>query len=79
MSKWYQNIRPNRTSTLLKNVNMLSINQMNALIELLEMWKSTNLVNYSIETEKRVMRLDGHNTRSFDMESINCKKKFITM
>ena len=38
--------------SMLKKLNMLSVNQINAQIKLIEMWKSTNIPNYPIKTEQ---------------------------
>ena len=52
------------TKSMLKKFNMLSVNQMNAQIKLLEMWKSVNIINYPIKTSP-VKRNDNFvNTRA---------------
>ena len=40
------------TQELLDNLNMLSVNQMNAQIKITEVWKSQKLPNYPLKTEK---------------------------
>ena len=40
------------TMTLLKNTNMLSVNQLAASIKLTEAWKSCNIMHYPIQLEK---------------------------
>ena len=39
------------TKSMLKSLNMLSVNQINAQIKLTEMWKSTHIANYPIKPE----------------------------
>ena len=40
------------TQELLDNLNMLSVNQMNAQIKITEVWKSQNVPNHPFKTEK---------------------------
>ena len=40
------------TSTILKNLNMCSVNQLNAKIKLTEMWKSVNLINHNLNIKR---------------------------
>ena len=37
------------TTHLLKNINMLSVNQLNAQVNVLEMWKATHYDNYPLK------------------------------
>ena len=41
-----------KTQTLLKNVKMLSVNQINAQIKLTEVWKAVNDPNHPLKIEK---------------------------
>ena len=41
------------TASLLENFKMLAVNQLNAQIKLLEMWKAINVVNYPLEIRKQ--------------------------
>ena len=42
-----------RTSDLLKKLNMLSVNQINAQVKLLEMWKAHNIEKYPLKIERK--------------------------
>ena len=44
------------TSTLLKQTNMLSVNQMNGQIKIQEIWKSLNVQDYPIRFEKQTVK-----------------------
>ena len=44
------------TSSLLKNLNMLSVNQLNAQIKLTEIWKAVNSENHPISVNKRTLK-----------------------
>ena len=52
------------TKTLLNNVNMLSVNQLNARIKIQEIWKTQNIKNYPIEIASQTVSEDRTNTRS---------------
>ena len=41
------------TKAIMKNLKMLSANQINAQVKLVEMWKSTNVPNYPIQCDKK--------------------------
>ena len=41
------------TSSMLKKLNMCSVNQLNAKIKLTEMWKSVNIPNHNLEIKKK--------------------------
>ena len=43
-----------RSRDLLKNINMLSVNQINAQVKLTEMWKAHNVENYPLKLEKKL-------------------------
>ena len=52
------------TKSLLSKFKLLSVNQMNAHIKLCEIWKSTHLKNYPIETTIIERQENGINTRA---------------
>ena len=52
------------TSTLLKQTNTLSVNQMNGQIKNQEVWKALNVKNYPIQVEKQVGAEQGPTTRA---------------
>ena len=52
------------SKVLLKNINMLFVNQLNAKSKLLEVWKSLNVDNYSLKIATKVQNNDTTNTRS---------------
>ena len=52
------------SKVLLKNINMLSVNQLNAKIKLLEVWKSLNVDNYPLKIATKVQNNNTTNTRS---------------
>ena len=52
------------TDFLLNKFKTLSVNQQNASIKLLEMWKSTNLEKYPLEVERQVERKEQVSTRA---------------
>ena len=43
---------------------MFSVNQFNAKIKLLKVWKALNIANYPLKINKQVIRLDTTNTRA---------------
>ena len=43
-----------RSRDRLKNINMLSVNQINAQVKLTEMWKAHNVENYPLKLEKKL-------------------------
>ena len=51
------------TVTLLQATKMLSVNQINPQIKILEIWKSLNIENYPIKLEKHSERRAGTSTR----------------
>ena len=51
------------TSTLLKNQNMLSVNQISAQIKLTEIWKAINITNFPIKVTKQTSQEDARITR----------------
>ena len=52
------------TTELLKATKMLSINQLNAQIKLMEIWKATNIEDYPLKLNKKVVEHDKKNTRA---------------
>ena len=50
------------SKVLLKNINMLSVNQLNAKIKLLEVWKSLNVDNYPL---KIATKAQNNNTKVY--------------
>ena len=53
-----------RTSKMLSDLNMLSMNQMNAHIKIIEYWKAENIPNYPIKVNKKSISDESMNTRS---------------
>ena len=53
-----------KTKVLLANLNMLSVNQLNAKIKLLEIWKALNVENYPLEITTKVTNQNTMNTRA---------------
>ena len=51
------------TSVLLKNQNMLSVNQISAQIKLTEIWKAINIPNFPIKVTKQTSQEDARTTR----------------
>ena len=49
---------------ILKNFKMLSVNQVNAQVKLLEMWKANNVENYPLKVTLRVTNEDERTTRA---------------
>ena len=52
------------TKQILSNLNMSSVNQLNAKIKLTEMWKATNVPNYSVNVSRREANESTRDTRS---------------
>ena len=52
------------TKQLLNNVNMMSVNQINAQIKLTEMWKSVHWNDYPLNIERQSSREERTNTRA---------------
>ena len=52
------------TKDLLGTLNMLSINQLNAKIKLVEVWKALNVVGYPLKISRQEVRNDATNTRA---------------
>ena len=52
------------TSTLLKQTNSLSVNQMNGQIKIQEVWKAINIKDYPIRVEKQAWSEQGPTTRA---------------
>ena len=52
------------TSSMLKKLNMCSVNQLNAKIKLTEMWKSVNIPNYNLEIKKKELETGMRSSRS---------------
>ena len=53
-----------RTRVLLQNIKMLSVNQINAQVKLIEMWKAHNVENYPLKIEKKLYNLNLAVTRA---------------
>ena len=53
-----------RTKSIMMDLNMLSVNQINAQVKLLEMWKSTNDGTYPIQCTKQASTLGSRSTRA---------------
>ena len=53
-----------RTKSIASNLNMLSVNQINAQVKLTEMWKASNLENYPTKLFKKEINYDYRLTRS---------------
>ena len=49
---------------MLKKFNMLSANQLNASVKLLEVWKALNLENYPLSINRQQNRTEGVNNRA---------------
>ena len=65
----YYNIRQKKsdqvsTADLLNSTKMLTINQLNAQIKLVEIWKASYINNYHIKLNRKEVVLDRTNTRS---------------
>ena len=52
------------TSELLRMTNMLSVNQLNAQIKLVEIWKAANVENYPLKITKMQVVPGNTNTRA---------------
>ena len=52
------------TNKLLEDTGMLSTNQLNAQIKLLEMWKANNVKDYPLKLNKQSMKPNNVNTRA---------------
>ena len=49
---------------------MLSVNQINAQVKILEMWKANNIENYQLKIEKRQLNPEQPKTRSFENDQL---------
>ena len=58
------------TSMLLKNQNMLSVNQISAQIKLTEIWKAINITNFPIKVTKQTSQEDARITRGVTQEKL---------
>ena len=52
------------TLTLLRQTNMLSVNQLNGQIKIQEAWKALNIPNYPIQLSKQKINEQGTTTRA---------------
>ena len=52
------------TETLLKQTNMMSVNQINGQIKIQEIWKSRNIPNYPIQVAAQLINEIGTTTRA---------------
>ena len=52
------------TSVLLNNINMLSINQLNAKIKIIEIWKAINIDRYPLVLESLAPKEETASTRA---------------
>jgi hypothetical protein len=50
-------------STLLEKFNLLSANQLNASVKLLEIWKALNVHNYPLSVARQEENINGMSTR----------------
>ena len=53
-----------KLSDMLNLTNMLSINQLNAQIKILEIWKAVNVPDYPLKLNKKEVTMENINTRS---------------
>ena len=53
-----------KSKILLQNINMLSVNQLNAKFKILEIWKALNVENYPLKIDTKVVNNDSTNTRA---------------
>ena len=58
-----------KSKVLLENINMLSVNQLNAKIKILEIWKSLNITNYPLKIDTKVEKNNVTNTRAMTKKS----------
>ena len=49
---------------MLEKFNMQSINQLNASVKLLEMWKALNVDNYPLSIKRQEINAEGVSTRA---------------
>ena len=67
------------SKTLLKNINMLSVNQLNAKIKIIEIWKSMNVPSYPLKIETKVENKNTTNTRAMSANTpIEIGKRVLT-
>ena len=52
------------TKSIMANLNMLSVNQVNAQVKLTEIWKSINIENYPIQSQKVNYNMEARATRA---------------
>ena len=52
------------TSSLLKKFNMLSVNQLNAKVKLVEIWKALNVEDYPLKVKRQSSNNQKVNTRA---------------
>ena len=60
-----------KSKVLLANIKMLSVNQLNAKIKILEVWKSLNIDGYPLEIATKSVKKESMNTRGNDFQSTN--------
>ena len=53
-----------QSKVLLANINVLSVNQLNAKIKILEVWKSLNIDGYPLEISTKCVKKESINTRA---------------
>ena len=58
------------TESTLKDLKMLSVNQINAQIKLSEVWKSLNYVNYPTKWEQKMTKEDERKTRATEAKIV---------
>ena len=58
------------TKSILNNLNMLSVNQMNAQVKLIEAWKITHIPDYPIKWELKSTQEDERQTRATEAKRI---------
>ena len=54
-----------KVESKLENSNILSINQLNAQIKMLQMWKVKNVENYPTKCKKQPLTVSGIATRAY--------------
>ena len=52
------------TASLLKQANMMSVNQLNVQIKIQEIWKSLNIPDHPIQIARQTVNVDGPSTRA---------------
>ena len=67
LARWLNGVNlkdKKRTSVLLKNIEMMSTNQLNAQQKILEMWNASNIENYPLKLNQKSCSPSKINTRS---------------